>query len=333
MKKITKVQSARLPYLIVLIGLKHAGKSTAAEALRTALQYHVYSLDQGVAALGDHATAADAYRVAGRRLFRRMEYGLLRDQLCAVMKRSGGKDGKQQQCPNNDEKRHCRPTPDEAAAAARHRGCVIDCGGGVVSYAPTRRLLRAFVAVAVQSTADDDGGLALVYLQAAPQSLIGRFGDRPAFLSANAMRARAQWKRIAARRARQYAALRPITIAADALTPFVTDPRALATTLLARIDEARRRQQPRRESPLSGGAASDAAASDAATSGGTTPAESRAPTTSSAPTGSRTPTTNSRTSAIGSHITPVENASSADATASGGVEPQAVQREVNDARE
>lgn len=194
--------------MIVLTGLKHAGKSTAAEALRHAFQYRMHSLDQSVAAVCGHATAADAYRAVGRRRFRRVEYALLRDQLCAIMMPNDGLPP-----------------------------CVLDCGGGVVSYTPTRRLLRKFAAAAHDS---DGGRLALVYLQADPQLLIDRFADdRPAFLSADATRAQAQWKRIASRRVRQYAALDPITIATDELTPFIADPRALATALLTRIDELR----------------------------------------------------------------------------------------------
>ena len=208
--------------MIVITGLKHAGKSTVARALESEAGYRLYDIDRRITEQqkqGGYATARDAYAALGWRQFRAAEFDALRQSL-------------------------------RRWQAERKAKTVIDCGGGIVDYRRSRRLLKRWAGDARRSR--NANGIVLLYLRANSDIVAQRFGTEspPAFLAAattatgDSRRWQAQWRTVARRRARAYAGLATVTIDADLFTPIIDNPKAICSRIEQQIaDDTRQREQ------------------------------------------------------------------------------------------
>jgi len=192
-------------YCIILVGIKHSGKSKIAEAFRNH-GYIVHDTDKEV--LGKHGyKKIDAmYHDLGRGEFRKREYALLQEVLQKSI--SGGN-------------------------ATRHS--IIACGGGICAYRPSRKTLAQCKKNAYH---DAKKTTVVVHLKTSPEAAMRRF-DRatlPAFLQKRTHPYRT-WQKMARKRLRKYNSLASFEVASQQFTPIIEQPPALRKKLLACLND------------------------------------------------------------------------------------------------
>ena len=189
-------------HCIILIGIKHSGKSTVAHACMEH-GYTMYDIDDRIIQENKYTKIEDAYNSMGARAFRKMEYTELMRAL------------------------------DMCTTLAENS--VIACGGGICSYRLSRNILiqcKKGVYPFPKSM-----HAYIVYLRTTAQETMARFGNTlPAFLH-NAKNPHTAWQHIASKRARAYASLAHVTIDSALLTPIINQSDAVCNTILQKIEQ------------------------------------------------------------------------------------------------
>ena len=189
-------------HCIILIGIKHSGKSTVAHACMEH-GYTIYDIDDLIIQKNKYTRVEDVYNSMGTKAFRKMEYTELIRAL------------------------------DMCTALAENS--VIACGGGICSY----RLSKNILMQCKKGVYPFPKGMHtyIVYLRTTAQESMARFGNTlPAFLR-NAKNPHAAWQHIASKRARAYASLAHVTIDSALLTPIINQSDAICNTTLQKIEQ------------------------------------------------------------------------------------------------
>ena len=187
-------------HCIILIGIKHSGKTTVARACMEC-GYFVYDIDDHIMQDNHYSRIEDAYNSMGTKEFRRMEYRQLMRALhiCSDL----GKNS------------------------------IIACGGGICSYRLSRHILMQ--CKKERYPFPKKMNAYIVYLRTTAQQTMARFHSTlPAFLR-TAKNPYATWQHIAKKRARAYALLAHVTIDSALLTPIMNQPHAICNTILQKI--------------------------------------------------------------------------------------------------